>query len=335
MMRRAVSLLVLLSTALIPARAQNRMTYSVVSPDSGHVALGLALRKLSVSGTFMQAPAHPDDETNALFAMLTHGMGLRSIDVQNNRGEGGQNEIGPELFRDIGVLRSSELLSAHRIDGAEEYFTRAIDYGYSFSPQEVIDKWGRDETIGDFVRQIRAFRPEVFLTMNIQGGGGDRAHEATTILATEAYKAAGDPEKYPEQIREGLHPWKPKKFYYTGGRGVIGGRGGPGGPGGRGGRGGPPSPPSSQPASAGHVARVNTGAYDALLGRTYAEIGSDAHSNHKCQGTGGLPGIPGVQQGGRGGGGQGGAAYALQDSSIPGQTDKDETSLFDGLDVSL
>src|SRR5919206_1568338 len=77
--------------------AQNRMTYSVVSSDSGHVALGLAIRKLNVSGTFMQAPAHPDDETNALFALFTHGMGLRSVDVQNNRGEGGQNEIGPEL----------------------------------------------------------------------------------------------------------------------------------------------------------------------------------------------------------------------------------------------
>src|SRR5262249_4454774 len=122
----------------LPLLAQNRMTYSVVTPDGGHVALGLAIRKLNVSGTFMQAPAHPDDETNALFAMFTHGMGLRSVDVQNNRGEGGQNEIGPELFRDIGVLRTSELLSAHRIDGAEQYFTRAIDYGYSFDPEEVI-----------------------------------------------------------------------------------------------------------------------------------------------------------------------------------------------------
>ena len=132
--------------------AQNRMTYSIVGPNSGHVALGLAIRKLGVSGTFMQAPAHPDDETNALFAMFTHGMGLRSIDLQNNRGDGGQNEIGPELFRDIGVLRTAELLAAHRIDGAEQYFTRAIDYGYSFDPQEVIQKWGREDIVGDYVR---------------------------------------------------------------------------------------------------------------------------------------------------------------------------------------
>src|SRR5256885_16235508 len=168
----------------VPA-AQNRMTYSVVTQDSGHVALGLALRKLTVSGTFMQAPAHPDDETNALFALFTHGLGLRSVDVQNNRGEGGQNEIGPELFRDIGVLRTSELVAAHRIDGAEQYFTRAIDYGYSFDPNEVIGKWGRKEIMGDVVRLIRTFRPEVLLTMNIQGRGGDRAHEATTILTPE------------------------------------------------------------------------------------------------------------------------------------------------------
>src|SRR5689334_5618756 len=86
--------------------AQNRMGHTLVAPDGGHVALGLALRKLGVSGTFMQAPAHPDDETNALFAMFTHGMGLRSIDLQNNRGDGGQNEIGPELFRDMAVLRT-------------------------------------------------------------------------------------------------------------------------------------------------------------------------------------------------------------------------------------
>jgi len=117
---------------MIPARvrvlAQNRMSYSIVGANSGHVALGLAIRKLGVSGTFMQAPAHPDDENNSLFAMFTLGMGLRSIDLQNNRGDGGQNEIGPELFRDIAVLRTAELLSAHRIDGAEQYFTRAIDY---------------------------------------------------------------------------------------------------------------------------------------------------------------------------------------------------------------
>src|SRR5271154_5518194 len=134
----AAALLLLTLPLGLHVLAQSRMTFPIASQDSGHIALGLALRKLTVSGTFMQTPAHPDDEHNALFAMFTLGMGLRSIDAQSNRGEGGQNEIGPELFRDIGVLRTSELRSAHRIDGAEQYFTRAIDYGYSFDPEEVI-----------------------------------------------------------------------------------------------------------------------------------------------------------------------------------------------------
>jgi hypothetical protein len=316
--------------------AQSRMTLPLVAQNSGHVALGLALRKLTVSGTFMQAPAHPDDETNAMLAFFGYGMGLRSVDLQNNRGDGGQNEIGPELFRDIGVLRTSELLSAHRIDGAEQYFTRAIDYGYSFDPQEVIAKWGRKDIVGDYVRLIRMLRPDVIVTMNIQGRGGDRAHEATTVLVREGFRAAGDPSMYPEQIREGLRPWQPKKLYFSAGFG------GPGGPGGRGGRGGPGAPaaeapqsppPATPPGPPVKLAPVNTAAYDPLLGRTYAEIGSDARSNHKCQGMGGLPPLPGTG-GGRGGRG-GGGGYQLMESSIPGQVGKDEASLFDGVDTGM
>jgi LmbE family N-acetylglucosaminyl deacetylase len=337
-----------LATAAFENRvfAQNRMAYSIVGQNSGHVALGLAIRKLGVSGTFMQAPAHPDDETNALFAMFTHGMGLRSIDLQNNRGDGGQNEIGPELFRDIAVLRTAELLSAHRIDGAEQYFTRAIDYGYSFDPQEVIQKWGREDIVGDYVRLIRTLRPDVVLTMNIQGGGGDRAHEATTILFREAYFAAGDASKYPEQLREGLRPWQPRKLYFSAPPptpGANGGRGGPGRGAGRGaGRGGEAAPaaraPTSPPLSAAPAAPavkltpVSTNAYDPLLGRTYAEIGTDARSNHKCQGTTGLPALPGFANGR---GGPGGGGYQLIDSTIPGQKDKTESSMFDGVDTRL
>src|SRR5437763_7600823 len=168
MHRRRTLTLAATSLAALCLFAQNRMNFPLVSPDTGHVALGLALRKLAVSGTFMQIAAHPDDEHNALFATFTHGMGLRSISLQTTRGEGGQNEIGPELFHDMGVLRTSELLSAHRLDGAEQYFTRAIDFGYSFDPQEVINKWGRTDIVGDYVRLIRTLRPDVMLTMNIQ-----------------------------------------------------------------------------------------------------------------------------------------------------------------------
>lgn len=309
------------------------------SQDTGHVALGLALRKLAVSGTFMQVAAHPDDEHNALFAMFTDGMGLRSICVQTTRGEGGQNEIGPELFGDMGVLRTSELMSAHRLDGAEQYFTRAIDFGYSFDPQEVINKWGRAETVGDFVRLIRTLRPDVVLTMNIQGRGGDRAHEATTVLTREAFRAAGDPAQFPEQIEAGLRPWQPKKLYFTAGFG-----GGPQGPPagrGAGGRrdaapGRPDSPPAAAPATPGapavKLARPDTGHYDPLLGRSYGDIGSEARANHKCQGMGGLPPLAGIG-GGRGGGRGGG--YQLVDNRLPDHAEKDETSLFDGIDTSL
>ncbi len=308
-------------------RAQNRKTFSIVNEQSGHVALGLALRKLNVAGTFMQCPAHPDDETNGLLAMAGYGLGLRTIDVQNNRGEGGQNEIGPELFRDIGVLRTSELLSAHQIDGAEQFFTRAIDYGYSWDPNEVIRKWGRDEIVGDYVRLFRTLRPEVIVTMNIQGTGGDRAHEATTVLVRQAYRAAGDPTRYPEQLREGLRPWQASKLYFAGGGG-----------GGRGGRGGAAAGGAAQGAGAPpHVDRIDTSAYDPLLARTYAEIGTDARSNHKCQGTGtGLPAIAGVG-GGRGGpvAGPGGAMYTLVDTTIQGAMERPEGSLFDGVDLTL
>jgi LmbE family N-acetylglucosaminyl deacetylase len=311
--------------------AQNRMTYSVASADSGHIALGLAIRKLGVSATLMQAPAHPDDETNALFALFGLGMGMRTVDVQNNRGEGGQNEIGPELFRDIGVLRTSELLAAHRIDGAEQFFTRAIDYGYSFDPEEVINKWGRDAIIGDYVRLIRTIRPDVLITMNIQGRGGDRAHEATTVLVREAYKVAGNAQMYPEQLREGLRPWQPRKLYFSAGFGG-GGRGPSTGSGRGGGRGAPGVVVAPDPAPGTRLTRVDTQKYDELLGRTYSEIGTDARSNHKCQGANGLPPLPGFG-GGRGFGGA--PSYQLIDSTIAGQMQKDETSVFDGIDTSI
>jgi hypothetical protein len=345
----------------LPVHAQNRMTFSKASTSDGHIALGLALRKLSVSGTFLQAPAHPDDETNALFTYFGYGMGMRAIDVQNNRGDGGQNEIGPELFRDIAVLRTSELLAAHRIDGAEQYFTRAIDYGYSFDPQEVIDKWGRKDIVGDYVRLWRTLRPDVIVTMNIQGRGGDRAHEATTILVRESFRAAGDPSMYPEQLQEGLRPWQPKKLYYAGAQ-VIPGETPAGGRGGRG-RGG-----AAQGADGPKLTLVSTETYDPLLGRTYAEIASDAHSFHKCQGTGGgaggafggrggrggpapdagrgggavaagadagRGGAPAGRGAGGGGGFGGGRGYSLVDTTLAGQMQKQESSLFEGIDISL
>lgn len=300
--------------SLDPLAAQTRMV-SLVSQDQGHVALGLALRRLAVSGTLMQSITHPDDEHNHLYAYLTLGQGLRSVDVHTTRGEGGQNEIGPELFRDIGVLRTAELMSAHRLDGAEQWFTRAIDYGYSFDPEEIYRTWNRQEVVRDLVYFMRALRPDVVLTMTIQGAGGDRAHESTAVVTQEAFRAAGDPTRFPEQIRAGLRPWQPRKLYFNGGSGVIGGAG------------------QAAAAPSGRLTMVDTSAFDPLLGRTYQEIGTDARGNHKCQGMGQLPPLIGGIGGGRGPVGP--ARYRLVESVIPGQMDKEETSLFDGVETSL
>ena len=262
-------------------------------------------------------------------------MGLRVIDVQNNRGDGGQNEIGPELFRDIGVLRTAELLAAHRIDGAEQYFTRAIDYGYSFSPEEVIQKWGREEIIGDYVRLFRTLRPDIVVTMNIQGGGGDRAHEATTMLVREAYAAAGDPTKYPEQLREGLRPWKPYKLYFAG----AGDRAAAGGRGGRAAGGAPAAAaPARARRSRRHVAATTrcSGARTRRSPPTRAAITS-ARASAACRrcrespagGRGGAGGGPGGGRGGPAGAGAGGPAaagspYTLVDTTISGAMEKPE-----------
>src|SRR5438552_12005609 len=175
----------------------------------GHVALGLALRHLANTGIFMHTAAHPDDENNGLLVMLNRGQGYRTALATATRGNGGQNEIGPELFEALGVLRTAELASLHRFDGAEQYFTRAVDFGYSFSIEETYEKWGRDEITGDFVRLIRMIRPDVVIGLNPEGTGGGLHHQTSGILSRDAFTLAGDPTKYPEQLKDGLRPWRP------------------------------------------------------------------------------------------------------------------------------
>src|ERR1043165_5615070 len=194
-------------------RAQVRV--APLDDKRGHVALGFALRHLGNTGIFMMATAHPDDENNGLLVMLNRGLGFRTALATATRGNGGQNEIGPEIFEALGVLRTEELAAIHRFDGAEQYFTRAVDFGFSFSLEETFEKWGRDEIVGDFVRLIRTIRPDVITGLTPTGNGGGQHHQASAILAREAFLAAGDPARYPEQIAAGLRPWQPKKFYYA------------------------------------------------------------------------------------------------------------------------
>lgn len=297
-MRGFVLALALLFVASAPAAGP-------IADERGEVGLQLVLRKLAMAGTVMHVTAHPDDENNPLMARQSHGQGLRVILATATRGNGGQNEIGPELFEALGVLRTEELRAAHRFDGAEQLFARAIDFGYSFSVDETFKRWGRDEIVADYVRLIRMTRPDVMITMRPDLPGGGQHHQASALIGIEAFRAAADPARYPDQIKEGLRPWQPSKIYKVGYYGFFRGE---------------PEPPAGT-----RLVPVDAEAYDALLGRTYQEIGSEARAMHKCQGFGQLLALPGSWV----------VKYQLADTSIPGQKDRDEADLTDGLDLTL
>jgi LmbE family N-acetylglucosaminyl deacetylase len=307
--RRAV-LIVVLGTLTAITSAQ--LLVRPVDLEDGAVALGLVLRQLQTTAVFMQATAHPDDENNALHVYLGRGLGARTILATATRGDGGQNEIGPELYDPLAVLRTEELDAMHRFDGSEQYFTRAVDFGYSFSVEETMEKWGKDEIVGDFVRLIRMTRPDVMLGMNPTGTAGGLHHQASGLLTREAFKAAADPLRYPEQLREGLIRWQPRKYYYPAG-----------GPGGGRGQSAPPGAPL--PLGALKAAAFDVSAFDPLLGRTYAEVGTEERGMHKSQAMAQLLALPAgrIQQ-----------RYLLMDTFVAGPPGE-EPSLFAGIDTTV
>lgn len=307
----------LLAALAVTAPAQHQL--QPIAAMRGEPALELALRKLDTIGTLMMTTAHPDDENNAMLAYYGHGKGFRTTLVTATRGEGGQNEIGPELFEALAVLRTEELLAAHRYDGAEQYFTRAVDFGYSFSVEETLEKWGKQEILGDFVRMIRSIRPDVIVGWIFDGQGGGQHHQTSARLTLEAFRAAADPSQYPEQIAAGLRPWQAKKYYYTAGFG-------PGGPG----RSGPAL--QFEPPGALKPLLFDGGRYyDPVLGRTCNEISSEARSMHKCQGMSQLLPLSDGESGGVGSS----RAYRLRDTVLPDGVDRVEKDPFDGIDTSL
>jgi LmbE family N-acetylglucosaminyl deacetylase len=261
------------------------LTLTVVDPgaraqqpdalDRGAVGLGLALRRVGTSARVLCVTAHPDDEHNGVLARLSRGQGVRTGLFTLTRGEGGQNAIGPELFQALGVLRSAELESLHAYDGAEQLFGLAYDFGLSFSVEETLARWGHQPALGDVVRAIRAFRPDVVLTLPLEGTGGGQHHQATGRLAAEAFRAAADPLRFPEQLQErgGLRPWQTRKIY-------VGGVGG-----------------GDQDLPAGARVELATGVYDPLLGMTWQQLGSRARSLHRCQMVGQLLAEPGPASG--------------------------------------
>ena len=189
-----------------------------LAQDTGAAGTWQRLLKLQTLASAMHTTAHPDDEHGGMLAQLSRGEGVRVSLLTLNRGESGDNAVGPELFDALGLIRTEELLLAGRYYGLDrQYFTTAIDYGFSKVLEEALVKWGRENVLRDMVRVIRTDRPLVLISRfqgNARDGHGN--HEAAGILTQEAYRVAGDAAVFPEQIRDGLRPWQPLKLYMGG-----------------------------------------------------------------------------------------------------------------------
>lgn len=223
-----------------------------------------ALRRLAVAGSVLYVGAHPDDENTALLAYLARGRGARTAYLSLTRGDGGQNILGPEKGALLGVVRTQELLAARRIDGAEQFFTRAIDFGFTKSPEETFRFWDHDAVLADVVWVVRRFRPDVMIArFPTTGEGGHGQHTASAILASEAFDAAGDPARFPEQLKLGVRPWKPKRLVWN----VFNFR--------------PEAPPGAD-----KMLSMDVGGYDPLLGKSYTEIAAESRTMHMSQAQG-------------------------------------------------
>jgi LmbE family N-acetylglucosaminyl deacetylase len=235
-------------------------------PDAAHILHDM--EKLPVVGSVLYIAAHPDDENTRLIAWLANGKKVRTGYLSLTRGDGGQNLLGPELGDALGIIRTEELLQARRIDGGEQFFTRASDFGYSKSAKESFEKWGHDAVLSDMVRVIRTFRPDIIITRfppTREAGHGH--HEASAILAHEAFKMAGDPTAFPEQLQQGLTVWQPRRLYFNGS--------------------------TWWKKDLADIAKkdsgwysVDVGGFDPLLGLSYTELAGRSRSMHKSQGFG-------------------------------------------------
>src|SRR4051812_6555760 len=183
-------------------------------PDAARIALGL--RKLNVVGSVLYVAAHPDDENTALISYLANGRLVRTGYLSVTRGDGGQNLIGSEQGPALGLVRTQELLAARRIDGGEQFFTRARDFGFSKSPEETLKIWGKEAVLADMVAVIRRFRPDVIVTrFSPEPSDTHGHHTASAILALEAFRAAADPKFHPEQLTGGVTPWQARRILWN------------------------------------------------------------------------------------------------------------------------
>ncbi len=268
---------------------------------SGEIEIRQALEKLNTLGSVMMIAAHPDDENTALLAYLARGRHVRTAYLALTRGEGGQNLIGSEQGDQMGIIRTQELIAARKIDGAEQYFTRAIDFGFSKIADETLTQWSREQVLADVVWNIRRFRPDVIVlrfTGTPRDGHGH--HQASAILGKEAFTLAADPTKFPEQLAF-VQPWQAKRLMQN----VNGGPGG-------GGRGGAaPAAPVEQGAD------IDLGTYSPELGFSYGQIAGMSRSQHRSQGMGSAE-RPGAQR----------------NTLLTLAGDKATKDLFEGIDVS-
>lgn len=223
----------------------------------------LALRKLNVLGSVLYVAAHPDDENTRLITYFSKDKLYRTGYLSLTRGDGGQNLIGDEQGIELGLIRTQELLAARRIDGGEQFFSRAFDFGYSKNPEETFTKWDKEKILSDVVWVIRKFQPDVIITrFPTTGEGGHGHHTGSAILANEAFTAAADPKRFPEQLKNAVQPWQAKRILWnTFNFGTIN-------------------------TITADQFKIDVGGYNPLLGKSYGEIAAESRSQHKSQGFG-------------------------------------------------
>jgi len=312
---RATALLLILlaaSTTIFAAAQTADKTaadhyYEPLPQETGAPGLKLMLRRLQTTGRLMQVDAHPDDEDGGMLTLEARGKGVSTLLMTLTRGEGGQNQLGSNLFDVLGVVRTLEVLAADRYYGVEQRFSRVADFGYSKTPEETFQKWqGHDIPLGDIVRVIRTFRPDVLIArFSGTERDGHGHHQASAILTKEAFRAAADPNRFPEQIKEGLQPWQPKKLYI----GNVCGFG------------------ASTCDAGNYTVKLNTGTEDPLLGESYVQFAVEGLRHQRSQALGGVS----IPKGDRF------AHYKLVDLAVESPKDKDghEQDFFDGIDTTL
>ncbi len=255
-MRKLVTALLLLASC---AFAQKNVT--------GTPEVRLALDRLNTVGSVLMIAAHPDDENTALLAYFARGRHLRTAYLALTRGEGGQNLIGSEQGDRLGLIRTDELLAARGVDGGEQYFTRAIDFGFSKTADETMKKWGRERILGDIVWNIRRYRPDV-IVFRFSGTprDGHGHHQTSAILGKEAFAAAADPAKFPEQLQQGVSVWQAKRMFFN----VFAFT----------------REQERETEQIPNRLEIDTGEYSPLLGYSYGEIAGISRSQHRSQGMG-------------------------------------------------